>query len=572
MKLCVKQLTREIFKNKIFIVLMILLSVFTSFLYFFVHFSIDGNMRWLDALPTLNENQLLYRNGLVSNTILALNMLAALTVLTGFVFTMFFSRFFKIGGKQLGCLKSLGFKDAMLRGFFVTFTATLSLMGGLIGLGGGYFASDVLIEASKQSYLVTGLMKGLNAQSFVVGLFVPTVVFCFLTFLTYYLIHGKETGLLLAGVSNKTNYTSQLRFANKISGLFPEKNRLSIRLALRKPIAALLIVISVMSFAVMFIMAYSLTLSSQKVFESQTVGHHYLFDTHFDTPQHLDISSNTSLPYLDTSGAVEGKNASIQRTVAGLEENRFVYELLDTDGNSVALPKQGEVVISSELQEIYGFQLGDQVTITVHKTQSNMTISGFAFNAKSNWVYVSKNELSEMLGVPMEFNTGILSMENEFKDGTVITNEQKLDALQRSSVSNRSSAIINQAIGCIVGCILLYLALLLNIQDSTRDILILHLMGYKTKIITKMLIDIYKPILLLSFVLTLWPAIQIVKRILKSLSMQIGDYMPFQTNVFVIAGIFVLLSVLYFLVLATFNRGITKIIHGENMADYANAN
>ena len=574
MKLLVKQLTKEILKSKIYVGLMLLLTTFTSFMYFFVHYSIDGNMLRLDSLPALNENQLLYRNGLVSNTILSFNILAVSTALTGFVFAMFYFRFLKTGGKQLGCLKALGFKDATLCGFFIGFTSCLSLVGGLSGFCAGYFASDILIEAGRESYLVTGLIKGLNGISIIIGLFVPAVVFCIVTIFMYYVICRKETGYLIAGRRIQTSYQASLRLANKIAGIFPAKNRLPIRLALRKPIAVLLIVFSVMSFSVMFILGYSLTLSSSEVFESQTKGHHYLYDTHFDTPQQLPVDTDTdididtdidkTLTYLDSTGTID----NIQRTIAGIEDNPRLLELLDKKGNAIALPGQGEVVIGSELEELYSLHLGDQVTITVNNNKRQLVISGIALNAKSNWVYISKKELSELLSLPEHSYTGILSREKGFEGGTVITYEQKLDALRRGSVSNRSSAIINQAIGCLIGSVLLYLALLLNAQDNTRDVLILQQMGYQIKSIKKMLIDIYRPILWVSFFLTLWPTIGIVKTILKSLSIQIGDYMPFQTNIFVITGIFVLLNVVYFLVQTTFHINIRKVIHRESITDY----
>lgn len=322
----------------------------------------------------------------------------------------------------------------------------------------------------------------------------------------------------------------------------------------------------------MFIMGYSLTLSSQKVFESQTLGHHYLVDTHFDEPRSTGHPLEETLRYLDTSGIIAYGDSHIESTVTGLEDNRALYALSDANGNPVVLPERGEIVISLELQEKYGLQRGNQVTITVGEKQRSMEISGIAFNAKAGCVYVSMDELSEVLSLSVGSYTGILGMENSFEGGTVTTNAQKLDELHRGAVSNRSSAVINQVIGCLIGCILLFLALLLNFQDSTQDILILHLMGYEVKSIRKMMIDIYRPILWLSFLLTLLPVVQIVKAILKSLSLQIGDYMPFQTNVLVIAGVFILLNAIYFLVLGTFNLGIGQIIKKENISDYVNEN
>lgn len=592
MKLLWKQLSMELFKNKPFLILLLILTAFTSSMYFFVHFSVDGNIRQLTLLTLLSDSQINYKNSLISNTILARAILTALTGLTCFVFAMFFYRFFKTGSKQLACLKSLGFKDRILCRFFMVFTASLSFLGALIGLIFGYFASDILIQAGVQTYLVTGLVKGVGTGTVAVGFFVPMTAFCVITFFTYYLIRGKEIGLLLTGAANNRCPISLLRFAGKISELFPVKKKLPIRLTLRKPMALFLVILSVMSFSVMFILGYSLTLSSQRIFKSQTEGHHYLYETRFDTARRISSQkgdpaagirmdeTDEILPYLDAEGSlnvtmengitdkVVGNPSCIETMFTGIETNHELLSLVDKEGNLVELPKQGEIVIGFYLQELYDLQLGSSVTVSIGKHSRNMTVSGIAFNASSGRSYVNKSELSELLSLPKDSYSGIFSMKNQFSDGTVITKEEKTESLKRDSVSNRSSAVINQLIGCLTGCILLYLALLLNFQDSTRDILILHLMGYPIKEIKKMLIDIYRPVLWLSFFLTLLPGIQIVKMILKSLSLQIGDFLAFQTNVFVLMGIFVLLNGVYFLVQSTFHFGIKKIIRKETIADY----
>lgn len=483
MKLLYKQLFRELLKNKIYTALLLVLTFCTSFMYFFVHFSIDGNRKILKGLASLSKEQLLYLNGLNSNTILAGNVLLAFTCMTGFVFSMFYYRFFKLENRQIGCLKALGFKDREIRSIFLIFTAAITAVGSLTGIGGGYFASDILISAGEQTYMLAGLIKALDGKSIFVRVMFPLTVFLLITFCNYFYIRRKESGLLLSGVIQKSKYTIGLRFANMIAEIFPPKNRSALRLALRKPVAVLLIIISVTSFSVMFIL---------------------------------------------------GK----------------------------------EVVIGAALNDIYGFQVGDRVMLSLDNSKYEVVISGIAFNAATDSVYISKQELAKHLSQPSDYCNGIWSMKDLNLGGDVITKAQRIDKLERDSVSNKSSAVINQVMGCAVGCILLFLALYINFQDSTRDILILHLMGYKVKEIRKMLINIYGPIMRISFILTLIPGIMLVRSILLTLSLQIGDYIPFQTNGFILVGIFVLLNLVYILVQGSFHAGVKRIIRNEDFATY----
>lgn len=57
--------------------------------------------------------------------------------------------------------------------------------------------------------------------------------------------------------------------------------RLSLRIALRKPLSVVLLLIAVMSFSVCMILGQSLNISSAKVFDMQAIGHHYEYDIRY---------------------------------------------------------------------------------------------------------------------------------------------------------------------------------------------------------------------------------------------------------------------------------------------------
>lgn len=159
MGLVYKQLYKQMIKDKVFITLLFVLIMLTSACFFFGMFSIDGNMEVLNALDSLTQNQQLYKAALSSNTFLTYHFFASTIGLSAFVFVMFFYRFFRANKRQMGCIKTLGFKDNLLQLVFVAFTAAFSFTASLAGLFGGYFLSDLLINANSRTYLVTGLTK-----------------------------------------------------------------------------------------------------------------------------------------------------------------------------------------------------------------------------------------------------------------------------------------------------------------------------------------------------------------------------------------------------------------------------
>ncbi|MGL5437978.1 MAG: FtsX-like permease family protein [Lachnospiraceae bacterium] len=566
MGLAYKQLLIQIARNRIFVFLLLLLTTLTSLSFFFAIFSIDGNMAVLNAIPALTENQQLYKNALNTNTTLAYNFLASLIGLTAFVFVIFFYRFYRSNKRQIGCMKALGFKDNALRSSFVVFTAVLSIIGAVLGLIGGYFLSSVLISANTRTYLVTGLVKGVGLSSFIVGILASTVIFCITAFFCYSFVRDKEPGVLIAGNSNHICFSVALRVANRVSGIIPIKNKFPLRIALRKPLAVLLIVVAVMSFSVCMIIGRSLNISSQKVFESQTIGHNYEYDTRYSEYQINPAPKNVIL-YLDSTAKLTVGSFDLEQTMFGLYNLNNIYELQNIKGVTLSTPDIGKAYINPGLSETYGVNVGDTLIADIAGAEYAFTVTDIAANAKSSSIYINANELSEILGLSAGCYNGVLSME-KMPGGAAVTKAERIEELDRNAVSNNVSGVINQAVGCIVGVVLIFLALYVNFQDNTRDMLILHMMGYRIKNIRKLLIDVYMPIVWTAFLITLAPSILLASSIQKSLSISTNDYMPFGTNINVVLIVFILLNIIYWLVQTMFGLGIKRTIAKEEISEF----
>lgn len=562
MRLVYKQLTKQMSRNKVFIALLLLLTILTSLSFFFVRFSVDGNMAELNSLISLSENQVQYKNALNSNVSLAYIFFVSLVGMTAFVFIMFFYRFFRSNREQIGCLKSLGFKDKSICAYFVVFVALLSTIGALLGLLGGYFLSSILIEANIRTYSVTGLVKGISPISLVIGLAISTIVFSIVAFIGYSFVRGKEPGVLIAGKINQQNYSGTLRVANGIVNIIPGKNKFPLRIALRKPLAVLIILVAVMVFSVFVILGQSLNISSQKIFDSQTIGHGYEFDTYY--PQYRTVPvPDGELEYLDSPVKLAAGGYDIDQTIVGLYRLNGLYKLQGAGGKILPEPSAGNIYVNVGLADTYGVNVGDILTLKIANKNCNFTVAEIAVNAKSSSVYVKADELSQIMGIPAGSYNGIWSMEQAPIGGRTIEKAKHIEELKRNAVSNSTSAVINQVTGSVVGCILIFLALYVNFQDNTRDMQILHLMGYRPKAIRKMLIDVYRPIVCIFFLISIIPSIFIAKSIQRSLSITTNDYMPFGTSIIVIILVFVLLNIIYWLVQTVFSLGIKRTIKKE---------
>ena len=565
MGLVYKQLFKQIMKDRIFLLLLLLLTVLTSLSFFFVVGSIDGNMEILKELESLTENQQLYQNALKSNKILAYTFWSSLVGLSIVVFVMFFYRFFRTNIKQIGCIKTLGFKNSGLQFFFIAFTAALSVLGAVLGLLGGYFLSDILIMANAKTYDVTGLTKGISGFSLIIGLGVSTIIFCIVTLLCYGFVRNKEVAFLLAGNKIQNRFSVTLKTADKISRIAPVHKRLSLRIALRKPLSVLLLLVSVMSFNVCIILGQSLHLSSAKILNAQTIGHNYEYQIQYQEYQTTDVFSNAML-YIDSMAIISADNYELERTITGLYDINELYELENKNGELLTIPSTGYVYINPEFSEIYGVKIGDTLVVTVAGKQYQFTVEEIAVNAQTNHIYMNGEQLAEILNIPVGAYNGVFSADKS-EGGIIISKAQRIEELNRNSVSNKISAVINQATGVLVGIILIFLALHLSFQDNTHDILILSMLGHHIKYIRKLLVDVYLPVLWVMFAITLVPSILLARTIQNSLSVSTNDYMPFGINFLVIIISFVLINLIYYGVQATFGLRIKRMIEKETITD-----
>ena len=563
MKLVEKQLFQSLLKNKVFVFLMFLLSVFTSFMYFFVRFSIDVNYKRLQSIAVLNEKQQLYWTALTSNISLARSFLFGFLLLTGFVECMFYYRFFKENKKQLGCLKTIGYTDSELVRVFLKATVVVTISGAVTGCIAGYFASDILIHANKTTYSIENIQKGVSFTTLGIGLLFPCLVFLILTYIMYGMVRKKECAVLITEASNQSSCGSVLRMADRVSMLFPKKQWMPVRLALRNVMALILMLLSVFTMLIMFNLAYALNKSSEYINGAQMEGRYYESELRYDfmmqaLSEDLSDGQTEVTTYSKSDCKLQfGKKEDhmLRQTVGAFDESQKLFELIDKKGKVIPFPKEGEIVVSEHIATVYHMNPDDIVKIRIGEETEELKITGVARNAESNWVYMQKEQLNQMLGYSKEAYCGIVSnavLSEE--DALVITREEREKELLRNSVSNQMSAVIVQVMGCVIGCILLLLAVALNFNSNLSDMRILRMLGYKTKEIRHLLVDVYKPVILVGFFLLLLPALGVVKIILNSLSMQIEEYLHFETGVGVNLLIFGIIWIIYFAIQGLYGR------------------
>ena len=559
-----KNVFMQVMKNKIFVVLLWILTILTSMSYFFVQCSIDGNMDIIQNKTVLQENEVLWENALKSNASLAYIFLVATTLLTCFVFCLFFYRFYRANKIQIGCVKALGMRDRELITCFLGFTVGMTVIGEIIGVMIGYFLSEILVQAHVESYFATEAVKGLHFSSLLIGCGVPLSAYVVITVVCFYMVKGKEPGVLLAGRVPYKKQGVAFHMADRIAGCIPAKEKFPFRIALRKPVAIVLMFFAVVFFEVCVILGESLHLSSQKVMQSQMIGHNYQYDTRMEKVTTEEYMQG-AIPYLyrECEVFLSGKQETVSQTMIGLyadtmKTDTAILKLQNRKATCKDTPEAGTVYIHAGLEDMYGMHVGDEVVIKINGMQRVFEIADVLENAKSASLYCNADELAAWIGCEKGSYNGLWSMEAPGIGGTTESMEQRIERLDRDAVSNKISAVINQLTGIVIGVILLFLALFLNFQDNQKDMDILRLIGYQEHEIRKLFVDVYWPIVMVFFGVAILPSLFIAHTIQRGLSISIQDYMPFGTKLSVYVFMFLILNVIYGCVWMAFSGKVKK--------------
>ncbi|AZS14259.1 ABC transporter permease [Paenibacillus lutimineralis] len=572
-----KEVIKSIIRNKSYLILIFLFIMLTSFMYFFVQFSVDKNLDRLDTITqyggTLSEEQNALLVALRSNASLASTFLLCLLIISTFVIYLFYKHYFNQHQQEIGIFKALGFKESSIIKAYVTCTFLFSVFASLAGMFLGWASSGVLLKAYTASFGITDVTRGIHVIHIFYGVILVVIVLCVTTTLTCKTFLKKEAALLINKSDNKKENRVIAFVSDKITSILPSKKQFPVRIALRKPITIILSILAVGASTSLLIMSVSLYMSSNKVYQSQSAGHNYSFNIKFgETYQGKSGDYTDTLIYLETPASIymANSNEPLLHQLVGLSETGDgLLELYDKYSELLSIPENNGILIGPELQEIHGLNQGDIITLSISGGSYSAVIADVAVNAETNHIYMSRKQLAKWMGIAESSYNGLFSNNiNSTVTGTVITQEERLSSLEKDAVSNKMSAVINQLLGIVAGCILIYLVLLLNFQDSTKEMLTLDLLGYTPKEINKMLISIYRPIFIVAFLLMIYPSIAICKEIHKSLSLQTGDYIPFQTNAFILLGVFIIIQIIYVLVEAAFTSKIKTMIRNETARQY----
>lgn len=501
-----------------------------------------------DSLPTKGFN---------ANSSLAFTFLLSLLVVSIYVYFMFYKKFIQFHRKKFGLYKALGFTTDKVVKVLLRCTLPYIFVGSIIGIIGGYFLSSVLVNRYIETYCFDGFVKGCNLSTYVFGIFLLPIINSIMILIYVYHFYKEDASILMKDNLSKTKRTLYSLFCNALCNLISEKNKVSYRMLFRKKSNIIMTFGAVAIVSTLFVTSISLYRSSGYAKDSQFEGISYKAK---EISEVFTDDSKDNESFIQVSADIYMGDEKNNFDIIGLEQSSQNIKLRN-DNNSIKVYKDS-FIISKGVSILYNLKKGDKVALKLRGTSHTVTITDICSNGNTFVAYMSKEKLADILGVSADvhngqfYSTSTIDASNNYTN--IITIDGEKAAAKADSSSNRSSAVINQIIAIISGFVMFYLAIQISFNDSERDIFIMNQLGYTEKDVFKKIIDVYKGLIIVFYLLTYPLGMYISKSIHVSISKQTNDYIPFSTNIFIFISGFILILICYEAIVYFFKLQMSK--------------
>ena len=444
---------------------------------------------------------------------------------------------------QIGVLKSLGYKSSSIAFSYLVYPIVGSLVGGTLGFFLGYILNGPLTSLYMNYFTVPLSSLTFNMKYLLSSIFIPMVALSILSyFIAWFMLRKKPLKLLKEGSNLKVNFLSKL--VTKLTKKLPFNYRFKYSLASRS--LGKLFIVSLTSFCTGMLIV--LTLIGMNLFNSlidtSFEGMKYKYMVSYNTAMTEEASDKDDLllqnslnlnRLLDEDGnskKLDEDDYSIN--LNGIDSDAKNIELLDKNGENI-IKKRDEkngVIINENMREIMDADIGDTLELEYNDKVLSYKIVGVTESYMNFVAYVDRETLSKDFGSPVAIYTTKYSNDSKYSSMKNLDNEEITKISGIFSIEDLENNVrkqmqtMNSSIYIVIGfasfMALVIIAVIANIvvEENKRTISLMKVMGYKNKSISSIVLNIYTPFVIVSYLLSIPAMIALLKRII---SLLIGD-------------------------------------------------
>ncbi|MYL48043.1 FtsX-like permease family protein [Halobacillus litoralis] len=474
---------------------------------------------------------------------------------------MLMKRRMEMQRKEIGTLMALGYRKKELVRHYLGYAWFIGLGGTVGGLTAGAGLSVPLSNLYANYFNLPALsMFDWDPFVLVIGFVIPLLLLILLTtFVISRTLRTEPLTLLRPKeMSNgKKSWLEKLPLLQK--GGFIRRFRL--RLLVRNKARSFYIFIGVM-FSTVLLLFGLITFNSMDQLVETTYKEILKYDyaVHYQSLMTEETEDEQSPFTMNELGVVD---EDVKITAYGMEkDNEFIQ--LSAEGESLQSDFSEGAIISAPLAAVLGVGEGDEINLknSLNSDTMQLEVAAVADLYIGNNLYLPREELNGFLGFPDEAYTGTWQKQSPENSENVYMVEDKqkaIDSFESTTGATRASVAGMAVFAVLIGVIVLTLLTNLIVEENSPSISLFKVMGYHDKEVSKLVLSVYTPIVLIAYFVSIPLASLSLQQTMNTLVQETGFLMPTDVAWWMVVIGFIVILLTYWLSLGLSKRKLKNV-------------
>lgn len=484
---------------------------------------------------------------------------------------------------QIGVLKSLGYNKYSIAASYLVYPVVGSIIGGVIGFLIGSVISEPIATILRSYYAVPLTNYSINLNYLTTSVFTPMLVLSLLSYIiALIMLRKKPLQLLREGSNLKVNIFSKL--LTKLTKPLPFNGRFKYSLAFRS--IGKLFIVTITSFLTGLLL--TLILIGMNIFNNvidKTFGgleYKYMaMSNGFNQIPGDDNKSDYLINLTMGLDKIDHKNGKVENFKE--DEQIFTINGIDTDSKYIKILGKKEkdlkyklkdkdgAIISRNIKENMKIDVGDTFTVKHEDLEVSYKVIDVSEEVMGFGAYVNREGLNKKIGIPKDSYSTVYSTNEKYSDMSKLPKEEAEKIVYLMNLEDlkenievqmdrfNGSVYIIIIFASVMSLIIIMVIANIVVEENKKTISLMKVLGYENRRISKVILNIYTPFIIIAYLLSIPVMINILKAIMKALMGDTEMVIPIEADPFTLGCGLVGLLVAYYLALAFSKRVLNKI-------------
>ena len=466
-------------------------------------------------------------------------------------------RMVKADSVIIGTLYAQGYRRKELIRHYLTLPLLLALVGGLLGVLLALPSIGPTVSVMIAYYNVPFTAIRLSPVSIAVGVLMPVIFLGLASLLVIRKELKKTAGELMKGDSGKT----KINFIERTFKLerFKFNTKFQLREQMRSIPRLLFLLLGVSAASFLILIGLTLNNSMNTVFSGTDDMFDFAIEYSFNSIQQGDIPDGAEAFNAIRCFPVGRENAEFY--VMAMDPDSVAVNLRDSGGGKLSMDN---VNITAPLATRLRLRAGDTIDFIdrMNGVSYSLTIDGIAETYTGQFIFMPLDSFNDMTGMAPSSYSGLLSNRALDIDSSLLAGVKDLqaanDAMDDLAGPMMAMIVAVTIIAALIGMVIIFLVTSLMIEESKGTISMLKIFGYRSKEISKLILNSSTWVVIAGFLLGI-PLMFLSGTVMwRYLGEMINMVLPMIVNPFYVLYSFVVIFAVYLF---------TKWLSGRKLAN-----